>query len=169
MPQNLLSIDSAIISNARETVRRLKARNATVVTAESCTAGLVAAAMSQADGASDVLHGGFVTYTKEQKATALGIERPLLDREGAVSATVAERMVVGALERSKADIALAISGVLGPSPDEDGNPVGLVFFSYARRGGKPTTVRRQYGPQEPDRLRRTAVLEALSLLGSAAD
>jgi nicotinamide-nucleotide amidase len=105
-----------LIGRASQIVRLLLERKLTVVTAESCTAGLVAAALAQGEGASDVLHGGFVTYTKAQKSAALGVAPKLLARQGSVNAAVAEALAAGALERSPADIAFAVTGVLGPAP-----------------------------------------------------
>jgi nicotinamide-nucleotide amidase len=86
-----------------------------------------------------------------------------------VNARVAEQMAEGALARSPADIALAITGVLGPAPDDDGNPVGLVCFATLRRGGAPHTVRRDYGEREHDTLLRLAVTDALSMLAHTVD
>lgn len=157
-------IDQSLIDHAARVLRPLKSRGLTIVTAESCTAGLISAALSQADGASDVLHGSFVTYTKANKVKALGVDEALLVREGSVNAEVVRQLACGALERSPADLAIAVSGVLGPSPDEDGNPVGLVFFACCHRDGEPQTARKDYGNQPHDVLRRAAVLDALALV-----
>jgi nicotinamide-nucleotide amidase len=140
----------------------------TIVTAESCTAGLVAAALSHADGASEVLHGSFVVYTKPNKTKALGVDRRLLIEKSAVCAEVAEQMACGALERSPATLALAVTGVLGPDPDEDGNPVGLVYMSVCRKDGAPKTKKFMYEKDDPDALRRRVTLDALDLLRQAA-
>jgi nicotinamide-nucleotide amidase len=108
-------------------------RDLTIITAESCTSGLLATTLSEAPGAAKLLHGGFVTYTKANKAAALGVGADLLERRGAVCPEVAAAMAEGALARSPADIALAITGVAGPAKDEDGNPVGLVCIAIARK------------------------------------
>src|SRR6185295_18583482 len=105
-----------------------------IVTAESCTAGLMCQVLADAEGASTFFHGGFVTYTKQHKSRALGVPETLLREKGAVCADVARAMAEGALEHSKAGIAAAITGVAGPEPDEDGNPVGRVCIAVARRG-----------------------------------
>jgi nicotinamide-nucleotide amidase len=159
-------IDQALTAKADQALRRLKRAGLTAITAESCTAGLVAAALSQAEGASDQLHGSFVTYTKEHKTMALGVPAALLQREGAVNENVARKMAQGALQRSPADIALAVTGVLGPAEDDDGNPVGLVYFASCKRGGKCTIERKQYPKMDHDQLRRRVVLRALELLRS---
>lgn len=157
-------IDASLIGRARHVVEALKDRGLTIITAESCTAGLISAALSLADGAGDVLHGGFVTYTKANKAMALGVDAEILAREGSVNARVVQDLCEGALARSPADLALAISGVLGPSPDEDGNPVGLIYFCCLRRGGEPSHRRKDYGAQPHNVLRRAAVLEAFDII-----
>jgi nicotinamide-nucleotide amidase len=162
------TIDKYLVGKAGAALRRLKAAGLTVATAESCTAGLIAAALARGEGASDVLHGGFVTYTKANKAKALGVSRKMLAAEGSVTANVAKAMALGALTRSPADIALSVTGVLGPTCDEDGNPVGLVYFCCARRQGKVIIVRRGYGRAAHDKLRRRAVIDALALLGRCA-
>lgn len=145
-------------------VKLLRASNLTVVTAESCTAGLIAALLSKPEGASDVLHGGYVTYSKEQKSRALGVPAPLLKREGSVTAKVASDMASGALRRSPADIALAVTGVLGPAPDADGNPVGLVYFACARRGRALRALRRQFARRDHDALCAATIRQAFDLL-----
>lgn len=161
-------IDPGLIQRANEVGKILKHTGMTVVTAESCTAGLIAAVLSQADDAGEVLHGSFATYTKAHKAAALGVPAVLLDEKGSVSEAVAVAMAEGALTRSPADIAIAVTGVLGPKRDEDGNPVGLVYFCCATRSGKPTVLRETLGPQYPDALRHIAVTAALDLLADQA-
>lgn len=149
-------------------MRRLLARQLSVVTAESCTAGLASAVLSTAEGASEVLHGGFVTYTKAQKTAALGVPANLLDSRGAVNEEVARSMAVGALERSPAAIALSVTGVLGPEPDEDGNPVGLVFFACCLRGKNAKVIKRQFSSADTDTLCRNVVVAALDLVDEVA-
>jgi nicotinamide-nucleotide amidase len=158
-------VDRALIHRAEDIVRALRGARLSVVTAESCTAGLVSAILSQADGAGEVLHGGFVTYSKANKTAALGVDAGLLRRDGSVTADVVRQMVQGALLRSPADIALAVSGVLGPSADEDGNPVGLVYFGCGHRNGPVFTTRKDYGRRPHDVLRRQVVMDGLDLLG----
>jgi PncC family amidohydrolase len=108
-----------LAERALATARR---RNLTIVTAESCTAGKLSALLSEASGAAEHLHGSFVTYTKANKVKALGVDPGLLKAKGAVCREVAVAMAEGALHRSPADVAVAITGVAGPDPDEDGNP-----------------------------------------------
>jgi nicotinamide-nucleotide amidase len=150
-----------IVRRANELVAQLRRRKLTIVTAESCTGGLISAALSQGDGASEALHGSFVTYSKQQKTAALGVRRAELRRETAVSRRVAASMARGARRRSKADVALAVTGVLGPAPDEDGNPVGFVAFALDRPGGAPRTTEIRFGRMSHDRLRCRTILAAL--------
>jgi nicotinamide-nucleotide amidase len=161
-------IDEELTNAARHTAEAIKHAKLTVVTAESCTAGLVSAALSHADEASRLLHGSFVVYTKINKMLALGIDKQLLIARGAVCEEVATQMALGALERSPATLALAITGVLGPDPDEDGNPVGLVYVSVCARDGTVSTKEFFYDRQEPDVLRHRVTLDALDFLRAAA-
>ena len=124
-------IAPAIIRKANAVMRLLQRRKLTLVTAESCTGGLIAAALSQAEGASDVLEGAFVTYTKAQKSKALGVRKGLLKREGAVTPQVAAEMAAGARRRSNAKLALSITGVLGPKSNAHG-PNEFLHVPYAR-------------------------------------
>lgn len=162
-------VDPELVSRASRVIEKLKQEKLTIVTAESCTAGLIAASLSLADGAGDVLHGGFVTYTKANKIAALGVDEELLAREGSVTAQVVRQLASGALARSPADLALSVSGVLGPSPDEDGNPVGLVYFCCQKRGRDPVHLRKDYGSRPHDQLRRQTVLNALDIIMSCID
>jgi nicotinamide-nucleotide amidase len=123
-------------AEAERLVGLAKSRKLTLLTVESCTAGALACALANAEGAGDVLHGGFVVYTKENKCAAVGVSVELIRQHTAVSAAVAKAMAVGGLERSPAHIARAITGVAGPEPDEDGNPVGLTFVAAAGRDGR---------------------------------
>jgi PncC family amidohydrolase len=112
----------------------------TLVTVESCTAGALAHALSEAEGASDFLHGGFVVYTKANKVSAVGVPEEVISEHTAVSAPVVKAMAEGALRRSPADIAIAVTGVAGPEPDEDGNPVGLTYLAAARSDGRVLVI-----------------------------
>ncbi len=165
MNQSPFCIDSELIRKAEALVELLRAHRLTVITAESCTGGLISAALSHARGASDCLHGGFVVYTKDSKAVALGVDRELLDRMGSVNAEVARELARGAIEHSTADIAVAVTGVLGPGPDEDDNPAGQVYFGLARRGHDSRVLAQHFSRDDPHEVRRAAVLRALGLLG----
>jgi nicotinamide-nucleotide amidase len=140
----------------------------TIVTAESCTAGLLALLLSDAEGAAEHFHGGFVTYTKGHKTCALGVPGHVLHEQGAVCGTVARAMADGALLHSTASISAAITGVAGPEPDDDGNPVGRVCIAVARRGQPTRDFERHYGDIGRDVIRQRAVADALRALCEAA-
>ncbi|MBL8589415.1 MAG: CinA family protein [Methylobacteriaceae bacterium] len=152
---------------AQRALDALARRNATLVVAESCTAGRLAHRLSLGEGAARRLHGGFVVYTKTQKTVALAVPDEILRSHGAVSCAVAAAMAQGALARSPADVALAITGVAGPEPDEDGNPVGLVFIALARRRGAPRVVRHMFAGLDRDAVECAAIDAALALLEAA--
>jgi nicotinamide-nucleotide amidase len=149
---------------AEDLVARAAREKLTVITAESCTSGLLATVLSEAPGAAKILHGGFVTYTKEHKAVALGVPEELLRSKSAVCQEVACAMAEGALARSSADLAAAITGVAGPEPDEDGNPVGRVFIAVARRGGPVKCFEQNYGAIGRDAVREAAMADAIAAL-----
>lgn len=113
----------------------------TLVTAESCTGGGIGAALTGVPGASAVYKGGIISYTNEVKNTLLNVDIDLLEKEGAVSAAVAESMAIGARNRLNADIAVSVTGLAGPGVDEYGNPVGTVYIGYA---DSFTTCTRKY-------------------------
>ncbi len=161
-------IDPLLIRSAQTTVKLLLDRRKTIVTTESCTAGLLAAVLSNVDGAGEVLHGGFITYSKPAKCMMVGVHRELLDNKGSVNREVALAMAEGALARSAADMALAVTGVLGPEPDEDGNPVGLVILACAKRGATTQTQHHEFGERQHDDLRRKTICSALDLIARCA-
>src|SRR5262245_12959162 len=139
-------------------------RNVSIVTAESCTAGKLAAVLSEAPGAAERLHGSFVTYTKANKTKSLGVSADLLQRKGAVCREVAVAMAEGALVRSPASLAVSITGVAGPDPDDDGNPVGLVCIAIARVNGDTVHLERRYGDLGRDAVQEHAMADALAAL-----
>jgi nicotinamide-nucleotide amidase len=140
----------------------------TLVTAESCTAGLLCQVLSDAEGAAEFFHGGFVTYTKRHKQCALDVPWELLQKQGAVCPAVAAAMAEGALRHSEAALSASITGVAGPEPDEDGNPVGRVCFAVARRGSAARPFERYYGDAGREAIRERAVADALRALTQEA-
>lgn len=153
---------------AAEVLDRARKRGVTLVTAESCTGGGLAAALARAPGAASNFHGGFVTYTKDMKKAALGVPRDLLETKGAVNEEVALAMAKGALAKSPATASVAVTGVAGPEPDEDGNPVGLVYCAVAHRGDKleHAVVRLECASQEREAILAEAMTRALQLVQS---
>ena len=151
-------------TDARRIMEMAKRRSLTLATAESCTAGALVHLLAEAPGAGETLHGGFVVYSKEHKTAALGVPGELLTRHTAVSRQVAEAMARGGIERSRADLLVAITGVAGPEPDEDGNPVGLVYVAVASRDGKGRVVEHRLGPLPKGEICQAAMRSGIGLL-----
>jgi nicotinamide-nucleotide amidase len=152
---------------AEQAGRALLAARWRVSTAESCTGGGVASALTDVPGSSNWFERGYVTYSNEAKLQDLGLDPQVLAEHGAVSAAVVEQMAAGALRASGADLALAVSGVAGPDGGTREKPVGLVYFAVQRRGG-PAVVSQSHFPGDRAAVRSAAVNKALQLIVSAA-
>jgi PncC family amidohydrolase len=134
----------------------------TLATAESCTGGSIGAALTAVPGSSKVYKGGIISYTNEVKIHQLGVNAETLNREGAVSADVAEEMALGARKVLNADVAVSVTGLAGPDGDEFGNPVGTVFIGYS---DKDTTISRKFlFSGNRDDVRKQAIQAALELI-----
>jgi nicotinamide-nucleotide amidase len=149
-------------------------RGIRIATAESCTGGMVAAALTAIAGSSDVFDRGFVTYSNGAKADLLGVDPLLIADKGAVSGEVARAMAIGALARSKAQLAISVTGIAGPGGGSAEKPVGLVYFATARRAqGAPvrqaevTGREERFGDLGRDEIRRRSVEVALEMLRAA--
>lgn len=154
-----------IVSLAERVVRENAAQGRRVALAESCTGGLVSAALTEIAGSSAVLDRGFVTYSNEAKQQVLGVAEDILATFGAVSAATAWAMALGALERSEADVAVAISGIAGPDGGTDMKPVGLVVFARCIRGSEEVDAEeRTLDGSSRAAVRHQAALAALELL-----
>ena len=153
----------ALEAAAERTLGLAKSVGCTLATVESCTAGALAALLADAPGASERFHGGFVVYTKANKVAAVGVPPDLIKEHTAVSREVVLAMADGALKRCPADVVLAITGVAGPAPDEDGNPVGLLHVAVMSRKGETRHLERRYGPGVKQDICHAAMLLALSL------
>ncbi|WP_159995379.1 CinA family protein [Roseomonas sp. 18066] len=147
---------------ATRLLQRLAAEGLTIATAESCTGGLVAAALTAIPGSSASVLAGFVTYSNEAKTRMLGVPAAMLEAHGAVSAEVAGAMAAGALRESGADLAVSTTGIAGPGGATAGKPVGLVYLAAARRGGG-VTVQRHVFPGDRGAVRAAAVGVALAM------
>jgi nicotinamide-nucleotide amidase len=158
------------LGQAEAVLAACRAARLRLATAESCTGGLLAACLTAVAGSSDVVERGFVTYSNESKEELLGVPSALLAAHGAVSAEVARAMVEGALARSRADVAVAITGVAGPGGGTPQKPVGLVFLAAARRGSgaPPPVVERHVFPGDRGGVRAATVARALALLEGLA-
>ena len=138
-----------------------------LATAESCTGGMIAAALTDIAGSSAVVERGFVTYSNAAKTELLGVPAALIQRHGAVSAEVAAAMAEGALSRAPVDLALSVTGIAGPDGGSPAKPVGLVFLGIIRRGGEPRTERRLFKGDRAE-IRAAATRCGLELLLQAA-
>jgi nicotinamide-nucleotide amidase len=153
-----------LAAEAAALVERCRSRGFGIATAESCTGGLVAAAITEIPGSSAVFDRGFVTYANSAKTDLLGFGVELLGRHGAVSAEVAAAMAAGALARSQAEIAVSVTGIAGPDGGSAQKPVGLVHFCAVRRDRPDIAVVRNYGDIGRSAVRLAATREALRLL-----
>ncbi|MDR3424234.1 MAG: CinA family protein [Alphaproteobacteria bacterium] len=154
---------SEISSRASKVVSVYRAENRKLVTAESCTGGLIAAALTDIPGSSAVLERGFVTYSLDAKVEVLGVMPDVLAEYGAVSARVAEDMAQGALEFSRADVAISATGIAGPEGGSAENPTGTVYFGLATRDNFLIHYKCVF-PGDREAVRMHAVGEALKLL-----
>ena len=145
-----------------------KGKKLTIATAESCTGGLVAGALTEIAGSSAVVDRGFVTYTNEAKQDLLGVPAETLAQHGAVSREAAEAMVAGVLAHAPADLAVSVTGIAGPTGATPGKPVGLVHFAAARRDGALIHHEARFGNIGRSEVRRRSVLQALSMLSTLA-
>lgn len=157
-------IDDKLHASAKRVLDLFRARGLKVATAESCTGGLVAAALTDIAGSSDVLDCGFVTYSNAAKEAMLGVPAATLKRHGAVSGATAAAMAEGALKNSEADLAVAITGIAGPGGGTKEKPVGLVHFAAASRDGRRLARSRRFGKIGRRRVRMRSAAEALRLL-----
>lgn len=153
-----------IEATAETVIRRAASAGVMVATAESCTGGLVAGALTEVAGSSAVLERGFVTYSNEAKVEMLGVGDDLLARFGAVSEPTARAMAEGAVARSRASIAVSVTGIAGPGGGSPQKPVGLVHFAVHGRDGRTTHVERRFGDLGREAIRLESVRTALSLL-----
>ncbi|PSM19896.1 CinA family protein [Nitratireductor sp. StC3] len=141
-----------------------KRRGLMLATAESCTGGMIAAALTDIAGSSAVVDRGFVTYSNEAKMEMLGVTGATLAAHGAVSAETARAMAAGALARSRAGLALSVTGIAGPGGGSAEKPVGLVWFGVAEKGRETETHRKIFAGQDRDAVRQNTVGTALELI-----
>lgn len=156
-----------LVEAARQVVEQNRTAGRRVAVAESCTGGLVAAALTEIEGSSDVFEGGFVTYSNQTKLELLDVSLDVLETFGAVSVAVAWSMARGALEKTGADVTVAITGIAGPGGGTAKKPVGTVVFARADKGADPQQVvadARHFENDGRGGIRLQAALCALELL-----
>ena len=156
--------EDVIRDTAARVLDACRARGLKIATAESCTGGLVAGALTEIPGSSDVFDRGFVTYSNAAKQQILSVAAAILELHGAVSRETADAMAAGALAMSDADLAVAITGIAGPAGGSADKPVGLVHFAAASRDGSRVHCERRYGDAGRSAVRQQAVAEALAML-----
>jgi nicotinamide-nucleotide amidase len=162
-----MEMPQAVAKGANEAIEALKQAKFSVATAESCTGGLVAGALTSIWGASDVVKGGFVTYANTAKSTMIGVQARLIRDYGAVSAQVARAMADGARNRAQVDLAVGVTGVAGPKGGTEKKPVGLVYLACATHEGT-RVIEKRFGDLGRDGVRQAAVLAALELITEVA-
>jgi nicotinamide-nucleotide amidase len=155
--------DAALLDQARDLLDTARAKNIHIVTAESCTGGLIAALLTEIPGSSDVVERGFVTYSNEAKEESLGVPAALLRKYGAVSDQVARVMADGALRHARAQLAIAVTGIAGPGGGSAEKPVGLVYIAVAN-GHNIASHEYHFGNIGRGEVRVATVREAIKLL-----
>ncbi|MBC8013134.1 MAG: CinA family protein [Methyloceanibacter sp.] len=159
-----VEIDAKLLAQAAELLAACRACGETVATAESCTGGLVAAALTAITGSSDVFERGFVTYSNSAKSEMLGVPYWLIERHGAVSEDVARAMAGGALTHSHASLAVSVTGIAGPDGGTQEKPVGLAYFAAGRREEPIRSECVLFGDLGRAEIRRRSVERALAIL-----
>ena len=159
LPPDLVELAKAVLMAAKERSKR-------IVTAESCTGGLLTGCLTANAGSSDVIDCGFITYSNESKSRLLGVPRDAIKDHGAVSDLVASAMAEGALAQSDADMAVSITGIAGPGGGSKEKPVGLVYMALAQTGEDAMVKRYVFAGTRSD-VRRAAVGAALELVLSS--
>lgn len=161
-------IDPTLYAKAEAVLAACRRQGWTIATAESCTGGLVAGALTAVPGSSDVVDRGFVTYSNAAKMAMLGVPLETLEAHGAVSAQTAEAMARGALQAAGTALAVSITGVAGPGGGTEAKPVGLVHFGCAREDGTVLLRECRFGALTRDEIRARSVGVALDLLAEMA-
>lgn len=159
-----MTFDRTLIREAKNMLDACSSGGLRIATAESCTGGLIAAVITSIPGCSSVFERGFVTYSNDAKTEVLGIPAALIEEYGAVSEVVARDMAEGALARSRADIAVAVTGIAGPTGGSEDKPVGLVHFACARRDNPTEHLRMLYGERPREEIMQASVRQAFALI-----
>lgn len=153
-----------LMDDAARLLESLRSAGFMLATAESCTGGLIVATLTEVAGSSDAVDRGFVTYSNEAKAELLGVDMKLILEHGAVSEPVARAMATGALDHSRAHIAVSVTGIAGPGGGTEMKPIGLVHLAAARRGAETVHEHCEFGDAGRAEVRRLSVQEAFRLV-----
>ena len=157
---------SDLTGNAKLLLDALREQGLKLVCAESCTGGLICACLTEIPGSSDIVERGFVTYSNAAKCEVLDVPEAMIETHGAVSEEVAGAMAQGALDHSRADIAVAVTGIAGPGGGSEEKPVGLVFIAAARRDARLVHMRCRFGDIGRGAVRERTVDKAFKLVRS---
>lgn len=157
-------LDPEILERAESVLQTTRKAGLQIVTAESCTGGMIAGALTAIAGSSDVVDRGFVTYSNEAKAEMLGVPEEMLREHGAVSEPVARAMAYGALLNTTAGLSVAVTGIAGPGGGSAEKPVGLVYLAAGRRQNSIIRIRREIFAGDRTDVRRATILTALDML-----
>ena len=160
---------SDLTAAAESLLARYREAGLTVATAESCTGGLIAGALTAIAGSSAVVERGFVTYSNKAKVELLGVTDWMIEQNGAVSEAVARAMAEGALKRSRADVAVSVTGIAGPGGGSADKPVGLVHLAAAAKGARTLHRECRFGEIGRDEVRFLSVLRAFELAAEMSD
>ena len=158
-------LSPALLDKAASLLDACRACGIRLATAESCTGGLIAAALTAIPGSSDVVDRGFIAYSNEAKTELVGVPAELIARDGAVSEDVARAMAAGALARSRADIAVSVTGLAGPGGGSFEKPVGLVWLGLAQRD-RAVAAERHIFPGDRTAVRAAAVAQAFAMISA---
>jgi len=161
--------DPKILTLAEKVLDAARARGQMIATAESCTGGLIAGALTEIAGSSDVVDRGFITYSNEAKNQMLDVSSESLARFGAVSEAVAKEMAYGAIAASRADVSVSVTGIAGPGGGSEEKPVGLVCFGLCEIGASPIAKSIKFGDVGRTNVRRQTVQTALEMLLEALE
>jgi nicotinamide-nucleotide amidase len=158
-----MQFSKKILGLATRVISNLAAQKSTITTVESCTGGLIAAALTTVPGSSSVVYGGFVTYANEAKSNMVGVNAETLQAHGAVSDQIAREMAEGGLRAAGTDCAVAVTGIAGPDGGSAEKPVGLVFFAVAT-SSKTISAKWNFGDVGREEVREMTVLTALEMI-----
>jgi nicotinamide-nucleotide amidase len=157
-----------LIAQANKLIQLCERKGLMITTAESCTGGLIAALLTEVPGSSAAFERGFVTYSNAAKTAQLGVPAALIKRHGAVSAQVAAAMACGALKKSKAQLAVAVTGIAGPTGGTKEKPVGLVYTAIAHKKSRSAVAQQWHFKGDRSAIRKASAEAALSLLTALA-
>ena len=161
-------VEQTLRHEAEQLLSLFRGAGLMIATAESCTGGLISAALTAIPGSSDAVERGFVTYSNAAKTEMLGVSADLIESHGAVSEAVARAMAEGALQYSHADVAVSVTGVAGPGGGTPQKPVGRVHLGAARRGHETLHVLLDLGDASRDRVRAESVQQAFKMAAQLA-